>query len=146
MNSFLRTELYEFNLQYEASQRLDNDQKLLLDQVLTRIDSLESSHEKRTHERKEYLDKLNWQLDNYLDLNKELASRYRYIKYFAYNRRMDLMKIIEQKLGALVNMKDKRQVISLQQRMHNALNDFFKFRSNFNLVQLKNQMKNYLNS
>lgn len=118
-------------MQYEASKRLDDDHKFSLDQILNRIESLDSNHEKRTHERKEYLNKLNWQLENYLGLNKELASRYRYIKYFAYNKRMDMMKKIEIKLSALVNMKDKRQVISLQQRMHNALNDFFKFKSKF---------------
>lgn len=124
-------EYTEFKLQSDGSKKLDDDYKKSLEEVQNRIDNSEINHDKRTQERNEYLNKLNTQLDNYLELNKELASRYRYIKYFAYNKRLDLMNQIEIKLSALVNMKDKRQVISLQQRMHNALNDFFKFKSNF---------------
>lgn len=79
--------------------------------------------------RNEYLSRLNTQLDNYLVLNKELASRYRYLKYYMYDLKFDLMQKIEFKLSTYVNIKDKRQLISLQERMHDALSDFFTYKS-----------------
>lgn len=110
---------------------MDNDNQTSLEDVQKRIDSYKTNHENRKEERNEYLKKINNQLDSYLELNKELASRYRYLKYVGYNRRLDLMRQIEIKLGSFVCMKDRRQMISLQERMHFALNDYFKFRSKF---------------
>lgn len=120
----------EVGIQLESSQKLDNDNKKSLAEVIDRIAMTDATHAKHMQLRSEYSDKLNNQLEDFLKLNKELASRYRYLKYYLYNMKLDLMQKIEFKLSTYVSMKDKRQLISLQERMHNALEDFFKYKSN----------------
>jgi hypothetical protein len=100
-----------------------------LDEVEIRIEVNGRDHAMLLDERGRYLATLNLELDKYLDVNKQLASRYRTLKYDLYNVRFNLMRKIEIKLTKLVSVKDKRQMKSLQDRMHFALKDFFNYKS-----------------
>ncbi|CAF0773603.1 unnamed protein product [Brachionus calyciflorus] len=132
----LESDLKEATIQRNSSKKLENLNQNSLEEVQNRIDLYATNHSKHIDERNEYMKKMHDQMKIYLDLNKELASRYRYIKYVSYNKRLDLMRQIEIKLNSYVGIKDKRQVISLQERMHFALADFYKFK-------IKNGEKNY---
>lgn len=96
-----------------------------------RVETYERNHQKYLLERNAYLTRLRDQLNEYLALNKELASRYRYLKYDMYNVKFKLLRQLESKLGTLLSVKDKRQLKVLQERMHTALRDYFIFKSNF---------------
>lgn len=104
--------------------------KKSLEECQNRFKTAEINHKNLMDERNEYLNKLNSQLDDYLKVNKELASRYRALKYDMYNVKLSLLKQIEIKLNTYINVKDKRQLQSLQERMHFALKDYLQFKSN----------------
>jgi hypothetical protein len=60
-----------------------------------------------------------------LEENKELASKYRQIKYDMYMKKLQYYLKIEKGLEVFTKVKDKRQLQILQIRMHNALQDYF---------------------
>lgn len=84
--------------------------------------------------RTNYLHKLANQLNDFIELNRELASRYRYLKYDIYNLKLNLIDKLESKVGTFVNVKDKREIKLVQEKMHFALKDYFKFKSNYNFL------------
>jgi len=104
-------------------------QKLLQDQN-DRLFQSETSHKKHFDERKEYLERLKQQLEDNMQSNKLLASRYRDAKYDLYNYKLEMMSEIEKKLDIFISLKDKRQVKVLQERMHCALKDYYNYKSN----------------
>lgn len=63
-------------------------------------------------------------------LNKKLASIYRDVLYTYYEIKTRLMARLEQRLDAVARVKDTRQLIELQQRLHDALNLYFGIKSN----------------
>ena len=62
-------------------------------------------------------------------LNKELASIYRDVLYTYYEIKARLMGRLEQRLDAVARVKDTRQLIELQARLHDALNFYFGIKS-----------------
>ena len=62
-------------------------------------------------------------------LNKQLASTYRDILYTYYEIKTRLMGKLEQRLDAVARVKDTRQLIELQARLHDALNFYFGIKS-----------------
>ena len=79
--------------------------------------------------REDYLIRIQEQLNDNCKANTELASRYRELKYGIYNVKLDIMRSLDAKLDQFTNMKDMRQLKSVQNRMHAALRDFFVFKS-----------------
>ena len=80
------------------------------------------------NERSEYLKRLEKQLSDYLELNKELASRYRYLKFYLFFHKLVLMRSIDSKLSSYLSITDKLQIKSLQERMHHALKDYLLYK------------------
>jgi hypothetical protein len=66
-----------------------------------------------------------------LVLNKELASTYRDVLYKYFEIKSRLMGKLEQRLDAVARVKDTRQLIELQARLHDALNFYFGIKSKF---------------
>ena len=62
-------------------------------------------------------------------LNKELASSYRKTLYGYYGMKTRLMGKLEQRLDAVARVKDTRQLIELQERLHSALSLYFGIKS-----------------
>lgn len=62
-------------------------------------------------------------------LNKKLASRYRDVLYTYYEIKTRLMGTLEHRLDAVARVKDTRQLIELQGRLHDALNFYFGVKS-----------------
>ena len=115
----------------DENKKLDTDNKKGLDETNRRIDYYENNHRKYMLERTAYLKRIQDQLDEFLRLNKELASRYRYLKYDLYDFKFSMLRKLETKLSTLLNVKDKRQMKILQERMHCALRDYFKYKSKY---------------
>jgi hypothetical protein len=87
------------------------------------------SHELVHSDRTDYFKKLDKQLNDMISLNKELASRYRYLKYDLYDLKLKMIDKLEERLAAFVSVKDKREVKLVQEKMHFALKDYFKYKS-----------------
>ena len=68
-------------------------------------------------------------------LNKQLASTYRDVLYTYYEIKTRLMGRLEQRLDAVARVKDTRQLIELQQRLHDALNLYFGIKSNLMFIR-----------
>ena len=123
----------EVSIQCDENKKLDMENKHTFDETNQRIERYEKNHLQYLEERNAYLNRLRNQLDEYLKLNKELASRYRYLKYDLYNVKFDLLRNIEYKLRTLLSVKDKRQMKILQERMHCALRDYFNYKSKYSI-------------
>ena len=112
----------------EQNRNLEVSNRRTFEQTNDRMDRYERQHEKQMLERKTYLTRIETQLAEFLELNKELASRYRYLKYDMFNSKFDMLRKIEEKLSVMLNVNDKRQLKLLQERMHYALQDYFKYK------------------
>jgi chromosome segregation ATPase len=121
----------ELAFKYEGLFRMNKQSVQTLKGTLQRLNSYESMHKIQFQERSEYLRKLEAQLSDYLLFNRSLGIKYRRIKYDLFNQNMNLINKIEMKLNTFVNLKDKRQIKVLQERMHEALNEYFLLRSKF---------------
>ena len=121
--------LTEVTLKHNASSELDQDNQKLLDEINSRIHTSARMHAEHIKERTKYLARLQGQLEFNMDLNKKLASRYRLLKYDFMDERLRLMQRIDVNLNEFLRVKDKRQMIGLQERMHSALKDYFRLQS-----------------
>ncbi len=63
-----------------------------------------------------------------------MASTYRDILYTYYEIKTRLMGKLEQRLDAVARVKDTRQLIELQARLHDALNFYFGIKSKYSFV------------
>ena len=68
-------------------------------------------------------------------LNKKLASIYRDVLYTYYEIKDYLMSKLEKRLDAVARVKDTRQLIELQTRLHNALSFYFDIKSKYRQVE-----------
>ncbi len=94
-------------------------------EILERDVRYENEHINHTKERRIYLLDLENSIKLALEENKELASKYRQIKYDMYMKKLQYYLKIEKGLEVFTKVKDKRQLQILQIRMHNALQDYF---------------------
>ncbi len=125
----LNREIFEeVSIQSESAGKLDFSNQAALDEVDNRNKSLDKTHQEQMSDRTEYLRRLEKQLNDYLELNKELASRYRYLKYYLFYHKLVLMRSIESKLSSYSSITDKLQIKSLQERMHYALKDYLLYK------------------
>ena len=115
----------------EENKKLDTDNRKTFDQTNVRMERYEQNHQQYMEERMAYLDRIRNQLDEFLKLNKELASRYRYLKYDMYNTKFNTLRKLEYKMNTMLNVNDKRQLKILQERMHYALRDYFYYKSKY---------------
>jgi hypothetical protein len=126
-----KREMYEeLQIQCKSMSYLDNRVESLLKDQIKRMEMDDQEHLEYMAKRREYLEKLKLQLNDNCKLNTELASRYRDLKYDIYNVKLNILRDMEKKLGTFNNLKDKRQLKSLQERMHYALKDYFNYKSN----------------
>ena len=121
--------LTEVTLKHNASSELDQENQKLLDEINSRIHTSARMHAEHIKERTKYLARIQGQLEFNMDLNKKLASRYRLLKYDFMDERLRLMQRIDVNLNEFLRVKDKRQMIGLQERMHSALKDYFRLQS-----------------
>jgi hypothetical protein len=121
----------ELAFKHEGVLKLNKELEKTLKETIQRLNSYESMHQVQFKDRSEYLKKLEAQLNDYLLYNRSLGIKYRRIKYDLFTKNMNLINKIELKLNTFVSLKDKRQIKVLQERMHEALNEYFLLRSKF---------------
>jgi len=123
---FIISELYkELAVQYEAVSVLEAKTQASLADQIERMLASDTCHDEFYKQRNKYFRRIQCQLEDNCNYNRELATRYRQLKYGIYNVRLDIMRNLDTKLDKMYNLKDKRQLKSLQDRMHTALRDFF---------------------
>lgn len=117
----------EIDIRHESTKALEINLKTSLNDVNTRISTNRMNHIQHVDNRNSYLNELKQELDVNINLNKELASKYRFMKYQLYFKKLELILKIEKSSNEHDKVKDKRQVKVLQLRMHNVLNDYFTY-------------------
>lgn len=120
--------LEEVTVKHKESNKLDTNNKASLDFVNNQIKKSQREHQEYLKSRSDYLRKLREQLDSNIELNRKLASRYRCLKYDFFDEKLHLLRQIDMGLSEHLRLKDKRQVKSLQSRMHMALSEYFRLR------------------
>ena len=116
-------------MQLKSIEVLDEKTKATLIKQIERMQVSESAHNEFVAQRQQYADRIEAQLEDNCNVNTQLASRYRRLKYGIYGVKLDIMRNLDTKLEQMYNLKDKRQLKTLQNRMHAALRDFFIFKS-----------------
>ncbi|CAF1444654.1 unnamed protein product, partial [Didymodactylos carnosus] len=118
----------EYNLQLmETSER---DCIKILQQCLSRKKISETNQKQLMQERTKYLnDKIKSIEDERLN-NEQLASKYRTVLYRLYDVKSHAMTYFEHRLDLFNKMKDTRQLIELQGRLHNTMNFYFDKKAN----------------
>lgn len=124
----LTENFHELLVQLKSIEVLDEKTKATLIKQIERMQVSESAHNEFVAQRQQYADRIEAQLEDNCNVNTQLASRYRRLKYGIYGVKLDIMRNLDTKLEQMYNLKDKRQLKTLQNRMHAALRDFFIFK------------------
>ncbi len=95
-------------------------------------------------DRQSYFNDFQLKLETNLENNKVLASKYRDTKYQMYSKKIKLFLKIEKSLDVYKNVTDKRQIQTLQTRMHNTLEDYFNYKSMFELINFSNVITSHV--
>lgn len=124
-----RSELADVNYHYGLVEAGEQEVVRVLQETLQRKSNTNTSNKQLYQERSNYLSDTKTSIEKALILNKELASRYRDVLYTYYEIKTHLMGKLEQRLDAVARVKDTRQLIELQTRLHDALNFYFGIKS-----------------
>ncbi|CAF3685099.1 unnamed protein product [Rotaria sp. Silwood1] len=117
----LAHESYNFGLVQAGEQEVVR----VLQECLQRQSNSDSLNKQLFQERSNYLSDKKISIDKALLLNTQLASTYRKTLYIYFEIKTRLMGKLEQRLDAVARVKDTRQLIELQARLHDALNFYF---------------------
>ncbi|CAF1263266.1 unnamed protein product [Rotaria magnacalcarata] len=110
----------------------------VLQECLQRQSNADSLNKQLYKERSNYLSDKKVAIAKALLHNKELASSYRKTLYAYYGMKTCLMGKLEQRLDAVARVKDTRQLIELQERLHSALSLYFGIKNEYVEQQLDN--------
>ncbi|CAF3517427.1 unnamed protein product [Rotaria socialis] len=110
----------------------------VLQECLQRQSSADSLNKDLYKERSNYLSDKKVAIQKALLHNQELASSYRKTLYAYYGMKTCLMGKLEQRLDAVARVKDTRQLIELQERLHSALSLYFGIKNEYVEQQLDN--------
>jgi len=127
----------ELKIRMKSNEQLDHDAKKRYTDMMERDKVYENSHVAHSKERQSYLDNLNKGLEIEVEKNRELASSYRTLKFKAYLAKIELLLDMEKRADSFFKVKDKRQLLALQYRMHTALQDYFNFQIKFGEANFK---------
>ncbi|CAF0745840.1 unnamed protein product [Adineta ricciae] len=103
----------------------------VLQQCVQRQTSMNTLNKHLFQERSNYQSEKQTAIENALALNTELAGSYRDVLYTYYEIKSLLMGKLEQRLDAVARVKDRRQLIELQTRLHDALNLYLGIKNEF---------------
>ncbi|CAF2707819.1 unnamed protein product [Rotaria sp. Silwood2] len=123
----LAHENYNFGLVQAGEQEVVR----VLQQCLQRQSTTDSLNKQLFQERSNYLSDKKICIEKALLLNTQLASTYRKTLYTYYEIKTRLMGKLEQRLDAVARVKDTRQLIELQARLHDALNFYFGIKNEY---------------
>ncbi|KAK3089571.1 hypothetical protein FSP39_004696 [Pinctada imbricata] len=128
--------LEELNLQLQAAQRIEDGIRVTYNQVLGRIKDNEAEHRKFKETRTRFLAETEVQKTRKLQINKELASKYRQLQNEYLVLKDKLLNNFDARVKLENAIKDSRQLKSLQKRMHGAMLEYFKYRGMYNKSEL----------
>lgn len=126
----------ELDLQMEALKKIEDDLKKSYEEVLGRIRDNEASHRKLIEERKKFLGESEVQKSHKLEINKELASKYRQLQNEHMIVKDKMMNNFDDRVKIEVQIKDTTQLQALQRRMHVAMLAYLKYRGLYNRSEL----------
>lgn len=126
----------ELDLQMESLKKIEDDLKKSYEEVLGRIRDNEASHRKMIEQRKKFLGESEVQKSHKLEINKELASKYRQLQNEHMIVKDKMMNNFDDRVKIEVQIKDTTQLQALQRRMHVAMLAYLKYRGLYNRSEL----------
>ncbi|XP_033736853.1 coiled-coil domain-containing protein 178-like [Pecten maximus] len=129
--------LEEVNIQLKTSQKLDEDLKSDYENLLARIHANDKNHRDFMEDRQRFLEDSEVDRLRRLDLNKLLASKYRQMQNEFIVMKDQLLNTYEERVKLEEAIKDCKQLQALQQRMHGAMLEYFKYRELYNKSELR---------
>lgn len=129
--------LEEVNIQLKTSQKLDEDLKLDYDNLMARIHANDNNHRDFMEERRRFLEDSEVDRLRRLEHNKQLASKYRQMQNEFIVMKDQLLNTYEERVKLEEAIKDCKQLQALQQRMHGAMLEYFKYRELYNKSELR---------
>lgn len=130
------TELIDATFNLKLTEEGEQEVLKVLQQCLHRQKTMDNLNRQLYEERSTYLQEKKISIEKALMLNKKLASRYRDVLYTYYEIKTRLMGKLEHRLDAVARVKDTRQLIELQGRLHDALNFYFGVKNQYVEQQL----------
>ncbi|XP_071153749.1 coiled-coil domain-containing protein 178-like isoform X4 [Mytilus edulis] len=126
----------ELDLQMESLKKIEDDLKKSYEEVLGRIRDNEASHRKMIEQRKKFLEESEVQKSHKLEINKELASKYRQLQNEHMIVKDKMMNNFDDRVKIEAQIKDTTQLQALQRRMHVAMLAYLKYRGLYNRSEL----------
>ncbi|VDH89052.1 Hypothetical predicted protein [Mytilus galloprovincialis] len=126
----------ELDLQMESLKKIEDDLKKSYEEVLGRIRDNEASHRKMIEQRKKFLGESEVQKSHKLEINKELASKYRQLQNEHMIVKDKMMNNFDDRVKIEAQIKDTTQLQALQRRMHVAMLAYLKYRGLYNRSEL----------
>ncbi|XP_060070324.1 coiled-coil domain-containing protein 178-like [Ylistrum balloti] len=129
--------LEEVNIQLKTNTKLDEDLKLDYENLLARIHDNDKNHRDFLEDRKRFLEDSQGDQSRRLELNKKLASKYRQMQNDFIVMKDKILNTYEERVKLEEAIKDCKQLQALQQRMHGAMLEYFKYRELYNKSELR---------
>ncbi|OWF35535.1 coiled-coil domain-containing protein 178-like isoform X2 [Mizuhopecten yessoensis] len=129
--------LEEVNIQLKTSRKLDEDLKLDHENLLARVHGNDKNHRDFMEDRQRFLEDSEVDRLRRLDQNKQLASQYRQMQNKFIVMKDLLLNTYEERVKLEEAIKDCKQLQALQQRMHGAMLEYFKYRELYNKSELR---------
>lgn len=141
----LQAELEELTVQLASAERLKTSLLKSLSDICARDMMLEMKHREIMVKRQEILHKLKTDLNESKNLNKSLASCYRHLQNDLIRKKTEFLRKFEERVKIENDIKDVKQMLGVQTRIHAALQHYYKYRylySTSELKRMKGESKN----
>ncbi|XP_064626138.1 coiled-coil domain-containing protein 178-like [Lineus longissimus] len=132
----LTEELEEVTTQFEAGQKLEDELRISLNALTARNRDYENKHKSYLEVRHQVACQHDLDLETNKTLNQELASKYRRLQNQYIILKDKLLNHYEERIQLENDVKDLKQLESLQQKMHFALAEYYKYRGAYNKGEL----------
>lgn len=132
----LNERLEEVAIQLKTNEKIDIDLKEDFESILTRIRDNEKKHREFIENRQTFLEDSEVDRQRRLVHNKQFASKYRQMQNHFIVMKDKLLNTYEERVKLEEAIKDCKQLQALQQRMHGAMLEYFKYRELYNKSEL----------
>lgn len=133
----LEEQLVELKLQLQTLQKIEDDLKHEMNDVVSRLDKSDQNHQKYLADRAEVLENLEDLKKENLHLNKESASSYRKLQNEYFRLKEDFLRNFEERVKLENKLKDSKRIQHRQTRLIGSLLEYFKYQGLYNKSELK---------
>ncbi|XP_039271313.2 coiled-coil domain-containing protein 178-like [Styela clava] len=129
-------DLEEVSLRLESSKKKNSELQKQLDEASGRLAERKKDHHEMMDSRLQIKVKLETNIHDELDRNKELAQDYRDLQSEYIDLKNRLMSLYDNKVKLEASIKDHKQLLALQEKFNVALKQYYHDRGEFNKAGL----------